>query len=65
MPPVNLGEMAQAMEAARALAHAANVAVPPQLANDGLGLVRLAIRQATGLQPPRRRGKAPQIAIEG
>jgi len=56
--PVNLGELAQAMEAARALAHDANVPVPPQLARDGLGLVRLAIRQAKGLPPP-------QAAIEG
>ena len=52
--PVNLGDLAAAIEAARNLAHEANVPIPPQLAKDGLGLVRLAIRQAKGL-PPRRR----------
>ena len=31
-PPVNPGELAQAMEAARNLAHDAGVSVPPQLA---------------------------------
>jgi hypothetical protein len=65
MPAVNLGELAQAMEAARALANDANVPVPPQLAKDGLGLVRLAIRQAKGLPPSRRREKPAQAAIEG
>jgi len=59
--PVNLGELAQAMEAARALASDAKVPVPPQLARDGLHMVRLAIRQARGL--PRR--KQPQALIEG
>jgi hypothetical protein len=67
-PPaaVNLGELAQVMEAARALAGDAAVAVPPQLAKDALGMVRLAIRQAKGLPPPgRRRDKPGQAAIEG
>ena len=65
-PAVNLGELAQVMEAARALAGAATVAVPPQLAKDALGMVRLAIRQAKGLPPPgRRRDKPDQAAIEG
>jgi hypothetical protein len=53
-PAVNLGDLAAAIEAARNLAHEANVPIPPQLAKDGLGLVRLAIRQAKGLQPRRR-----------
>ena len=60
-PPVNLGELAQAIEAARALASDAKVPVPPQLAKDGLNMVRLAIRQARGL--PRR--KQSQALIEG
>jgi localization factor PodJL len=65
-PAVNLGELAQAMEAARALANDAKVPVPPQLAKDGLSMVRLAIRQAKGLPPPgRRRDKPDQAAIEG
>jgi len=62
-PPVNLGELAQAMEAARALAGDAKVPVPPQLAKDGLNMVRLAIRQARGL--PRRRGPPAPTLIEG
>jgi localization factor PodJL len=66
LPAVNLGELAQAMEAARALANDAKVPVPPQLAKDGLSMVRLAIRQARGLPPPgRRRDKPDQAAIEG
>jgi hypothetical protein len=64
-PPLNLGDLAQAMEAARALANDAKVPVPPQLAKDGLSLVRLAIRQAKGLPSPRRRDKPAQAAIEG
>ena len=65
-PAVNLGELAQVMEAARALAGATAVSVPPQLAKDALSLVRLAIRQAKGLPPPgRRRDKPDQAAIEG
>jgi hypothetical protein len=62
-PPVNLGELAQAMEAARALASDAKVAVPPQLAKDGLNMIRVAIRQARGL--PRRRDTPAQTLIEG
>jgi hypothetical protein len=63
---VNLGELAQVMEAARALAGDATVTVPPQLAKDALSMVRLAIRQAKGLPPPgRRREKPNQAAIEG
>jgi len=65
-PTVNLGERAQVMEAARALAGDATVTVPPQLAKDALSMVRLAIRQAKGLPPPgRRRDKPNQAAIEG
>jgi hypothetical protein len=65
-PTVNLGELAQVMEAARALAGDATVTVPPQLAKDALSMVRLAIRQAKGLPPPgRRREKPNQAAIEG
>jgi hypothetical protein len=60
-PAVNLGELAQAIEAARALASDAKVPVPPQLAKEGLNMVRLAIRQARGL--PRR--KPPQALLEG
>jgi len=60
LAPVNLGELAQAMEAVRALATAANVPVPPQLARDGLSMIRQAVRQAKGLA--RRRVPARQAA---
>lgn len=43
--PNNLAEIAHLMEAAQRLAAAANVAVPPQLAKDGLGLLRQAVKQ--------------------
>ena len=62
--PVNLGELAQLIEATRALSVEAVVPVPPSIAKDALGMVRLAIRQAKGLPPPARR-KPPQLAIEG
>lgn len=65
-PTVHLGELAQLIEATRALAGDATVTVPPQLAKDALSMVRLAIRQAKGLPPPgRRRDKPNQAAIEG
>jgi hypothetical protein len=63
--PVNLGDLARAMEAVRALSADAGVAVPQQLARDGQGLIRKAIRQAKGLPPPQRREKAPQALLEG
>lgn len=43
--PNNLAEIAQLMEAAQRLAEAANIAVPPQLAKDGLSLLRQAVKQ--------------------
>lgn len=58
-PAPNLGDLAQAMQAARALAEAAGVAVPPQLARDALAAVRQATRQVRGLPPPVRRRLAP------
>lgn len=61
--PINLGDLAHVMQSARDLAAAAGVAVPPQLARDALGMVRLAIRQAKGLPPPRPR-QPPQRLIE-
>jgi hypothetical protein len=63
--PVNLGDLARAIEAARALAADAKVEVPPQLAKDGLGLIRQAIRQARGTLPRPASRKRPQAAIEG
>ena len=63
--PINLGELAQAMEAARALAEVAKVDLPPQLAKDGLSLIRKAIRQAKGELPRPAPSKPPQAAIEG
>lgn len=62
---INLGELAQAMEAARALAMDAKVEVPAQLAKDGLTLIRKAIRQAKGELPRAPSAKRPQLAIEG
>lgn len=62
--PVNLGELAQLIEATRALSETAVVAVPPSIAKDAQSMVKLAIRQAKGLPPPARRKKA-QLAIEG
>ena len=61
---VNLADLAQAMEAARALAADASVPIPPQLARDGLNLIRRAMRQAKGSQPPHRPARRPQAAIE-
>ena len=63
--PANLGELAQAMQAARAMAEAAGVTVPPQLAKDGLSVLRSALRQARGLPPPARRKKPAVALIEG
>lgn len=54
-PPMSLGELAQAMDAARELAREAGVAVPPKLAREGLNLVRQAMRQAKGARAPKQR----------
>jgi hypothetical protein len=62
--PINLGELAHAMDAARALANDAKVEVPPQLAKDGLSLIRQAMRQAKGAMPRPAPRKKPQAAIE-
>lgn len=51
---INLGELAQVIEAVRALAHDADIAIPPALARDSLALARGAIRQARGLAPRRK-----------
>jgi hypothetical protein len=61
-PPVNLGELAQAMQAAREFAKEAGVPVPPQLAKDSLNLIRRTIRQTRPAQPSKRR-TTPQQAI--
>lgn len=60
--PAGLGDVAQAMNAARALAEAAGVKVPPAMAREGLALVRQATRQLRGLPAPRPR---PMPAITG
>ncbi len=65
LPAVNLGKLAQAMEAAHARANNAKMPVPPQLAKDGLSMVRLAIAVPEGLPPPGRRDKPPSAAVEG
>jgi hypothetical protein len=59
--PHNLAELAQAMDAARAMAEAAGVKVPPALARESLALVRQATRAARGLPPqvPRQRALPP------
>jgi len=59
--PLNLGDLAAMMQAARALAMAAKEPVPPRLARDGMGVVRRALKQAKGQQlllngPPPREG---------
>ena len=59
-PAPNLGDLAAVMQAARALADAAGVPVPPHLARDALATVKLATRQVRGLPPPvPRRKPAP------
>lgn len=60
----NLGDLAQAMQAARALADAAGVPVPPHVARDAFAVLKVATRQVRGLPPPSVRRKAP-AAIEG
>ncbi len=59
----NLGDLAQAWQAARALADAAGIPVPSHLARDALAAVKLATRQVRGLSPPKPRRK-PLPAIE-
>jgi hypothetical protein len=56
--PHTLADLAQAMDAARALAEAAGVKVPPAMAREGLALVRQATRAARGLPPPVPRQRA-------
>ena len=63
-PPPNLGDLAQAMQAARALAEAAGVPVPPHVARDAFAVLKVATRQVRGLPPPAPRRKPP-VAIEG
>lgn len=53
-----LADLAQAMDAARALADAAGVKVPPALARESLALVRQATRAARGLPPQLPRPRA-------
>ena len=62
--PTSLADVAQAMNAARALAEAAGVKVPPAMAREGLALVRQATRQLRGLPAPAPRPR-PVAAIEG
>lgn len=62
--PPNLGDLAQAMQAARALAEAAGVPVPPHVARDAFAVLKVATRQARGLPPPAPRRKPP-ATIEG
>jgi hypothetical protein len=61
--PINLGDLAQAMESARKLANDAKVEVPPQLAKDGLSLIRQAMRHAKGGLPRPASRKPPQAAV--
>ena len=56
-PLPNLGDLAAVMQAARALADAAGVPVPPHLARDALAAVKLATRQVRGLPAPAPRRK--------
>lgn len=58
-PAPNLGDLAQAWQAARALAEAAGIPVPPHLARDAFAAVKQATRQARGLPLPARRRKLP------
>jgi hypothetical protein len=58
--PSSLADLAKLMDSARSLAEAANVPVPPQLAKDGLSLLRQAVRQsrsASRLSAPLRLAK--------
>ena len=57
-PPQGLAELAQVMEAARALADAAGVKVSPGLARESLALVRQATRAARGMPPQMPRSRA-------
>ena len=56
-PVPNLGDLAQAWQAARALAEAASIPVPPHIARDAFATVKLATRQVRGLPPPAPRRK--------
>lgn len=51
VPPVNLRELAEAVQAATGIAQAAGVAVPAALARDALAAVRSQLRAARGLPP--------------
>lgn len=67
-PAPNLGDLAQAWQAARALADAAGIPVPPHIARNALAAVQQATRQVRGLSPPTPRQKPPGrplAAIEG
>jgi hypothetical protein len=50
--PSSLADLAKLMDSARSLAEAANVPVPPQLAKDGLSLLRQAVRQSRSASRP-------------
>ena len=50
--PSNLADLAKLMDSTRSLAEAANVPVPPQLAKDGLSLLRQAVRQSRSASRP-------------
>ena len=63
-PAPNLGDLAQAWQAAIALAEAADIPVPPHFVRDALAAVKHASRQLRGLPPPAPRRK-PLAAIEG
>ena len=63
-PAPNLGELAQVMQAARALADAAGIPVPSHLARDAFAAVKVATRQVRGLPLPTPRRK-PIPVIEG
>lgn len=60
----NLGDLAQAMQAARALAEAAGIPVPPHIAREAFAVLKVATRQVRGLPAPAPRRKPP-AAIEG
>jgi hypothetical protein len=58
--PTAMADVAQAMQAARAIADAAGVPLPGSLAREAFATVKLAMRQARGLAPahPRIGGRS-------
>lgn len=63
-PVPNLGDLAQAWQAARALGEAAGVPVPSHIARDAFAAIKQATRQIRGL-PPHASRRKPLAAIKG